>query len=485
MIYYRCFDTFYSDFNGIWASLVSTGDIKRVPAVTAAHASARAVGLMCQEVKESAYYTSPSRASRLGVAGSSSSSLRFSPQQLFTQVICFNCKGLCHPARNCPSDPGLRQMGDVVGILQRNMVRMTEREASKGKGKGKGAGTGKGKGAGNAFQFSSVGKGKGKCGRGRGGYTGGYRGAAYYDTAYNAPAYDSCANDSAAHAYNESAHHGEPDAYAYDESAQHAYYGEYNEGGGDTDWSNDYVYTASSAYAVTSDPNGGSDDSFAAFSVDTNFDLDDLFDDGSHDHMGYAAEVIELSEPSGLLAVAGRALHGSAKILISAAAFAVAIAFSKPNETFVALDCLSTTVLHPDFDRGTPKNERDVALCGGEAEGGVKDDIVSENGDVDAVVASALSVSACDGAMWVNDSGATRHMVQDRRLCFNVRKAKNTSIQVADGKVLKAEYIGDAVVSVVIGIDGYGDPLTRDMLLTQVLIAPGLGHNLYSSRYGW
>jgi len=363
------------------------------------------------------------------------------------------------------------------------MVRMTEREASKGKGKG--TGKGKGKGAGNAFQFSSIGKGRGKGGRGRGGYTGGYRGAAYYDTAYDAPAYDSCANDSAAHAYNESAHHSEPDAYAYDESAQHAYYGEYNEGGGDTDWSIDYAYTASSAYAVTSDPNGGLDDSFAAFSVDTNFDLDDPLDDGSHDHMGYVAEVIELSEPSGLLAVARRALHGSAKILVSAAAFAVAIAFSKPNETFVALDCLLTTVLHPNLSRSTPKNERDVALCGGEAEGRVKNDIVSENSDVDAVVANALNVSACDGATWVNDSGATRHMVQDRRLCFNVRKAKNTSIQVADGKVLKAEYIGDAVVSVLISIDGYGDPLTCNMLLTQVLIAPGLGHNLYSSRYGW
>jgi len=108
MIYFRCFDTLYSDFNGIWASLVSTGDIKRVPAMTASNASARAVGLMCQEVEESTFYTSPSRASRPGVAGSSSSSLRFSPQQLFTQVICFNRKGLGHPARNCPSDPGLR-----------------------------------------------------------------------------------------------------------------------------------------------------------------------------------------------------------------------------------------------------------------------------------------------------------------------------------------------------------------------------------------
>jgi len=51
--------------------------------------------------------------------------------------------------------------------------------------------------------------------------------------------------------------------------------------------------------------------------------------------------------------------------------------------------------------------------------------------------------------------------------------------------VITAKYIGDAVVSVIVGIDGYGDPMTRDMLLTQVLIAPGLGHNLYSSRYGW
>ena len=103
----------------------------------------------------------------------------------------------------------------------------------------------------------------------------------------------------------------------------------------------------------------------------------------------------------------------------------------------------------------------------------------------DAVVASALNVSTRHGTTWVNDSGATRHMVQDRRLCFNVRKAKNTTIKVADGKVITAKYIGDAVVSVIIGIDGYGDPMTRDMLLTRVLIAPGLGHNLYSLRFGW
>ena len=51
--------------------------------------------------------------------------------------------------------------------------------------------------------------------------------------------------------------------------------------------------------------------------------------------------------------------------------------------------------------------------------------------------------------------------------------------------MITAKYIGDAVVSVIIGINGYGDPMTRDMLLTRVLIAPGLGHNLYSSRFGW
>jgi len=103
----------------------------------------------------------------------------------------------------------------------------------------------------------------------------------------------------------------------------------------------------------------------------------------------------------------------------------------------------------------------------------------------DAVVASALNVSTRHGATWVNDSGATRHMVQDRCLCFNVRKAKNITIKVADGKVITAKYIGDAVVSVIIGIDGYGDPMTRDMLFTRVLIALSLGHNLYSSRFGW
>jgi len=92
-------------------------------------------------------------------------------------------------------------MGDVAGVLQHNMVRMTERAASKGKAKGAGTGKGKGKGAGNAFQFSSVGKGKGKGkgGRGRSGYTGGYRGTEYY-TGYDASAYDSYADNSAANA---------------------------------------------------------------------------------------------------------------------------------------------------------------------------------------------------------------------------------------------------------------------------------------------
>jgi len=213
-------------------------------------------------------------------------------------------------------------MGDVVGVLQHNMLRMTERGSQR---QGQGRGQGEGRGRRHTFQFSSAGKGKGKCkgGRGRGGYSGGYRGAAY-DTDY-----DTSANDYYA---------GELDAYAYDDSAHHAFYGEYNEGGDDADWPGDYAYTASSAYDVTSDPNaGGCTDTFAAFSVDTNLDLDDTLDDGSQNHLGCAAEVIELGEPSGLLAVARRALHGYAKILVSAAAFAVAIAFSMPLRRRTAL----------------------------------------------------------------------------------------------------------------------------------------------------
>jgi len=183
---------------------------------------------------------------------------------------------------------------------------------------------------------------------------------------------------------------GEPDAYAYDESPHHAYYGEYTEGEGDADWSNDYAYTASafSAYAVTPDPNaGGCTDSFAAFSVDTDLNLGNPLDDGSHDHMGYGAEVIKSAEPSRLLAVARCALVGSAKMFVSAAALAVAIAFSMPRGTpdkpFVVFDCLSATVLHPAYNHGTPADESDVALCGDADEHGAADDIVSECGDID------------------------------------------------------------------------------------------------------
>jgi len=269
------------------------------------------------------------------------------------------------------------------------------------------------------------------------------------------------------------------------------------------------------------DPNAGLDDSFDALAVATDFDLDDPLDDGGHDHMGYAVEVIEPAEPSGVLAVAKSALVGFAKVFVSIAALAVTVAFSTPDET--SFDCFSTAVLHPAYKDGTPDDEGDAA------ERGVTDDIESECGDhddehsgasddigdgdngtaaamvnvlcgavkklflqlffylgamvlffnvvmgsfgflsyifslalavliavlhsfymgtrgrlgseswfdyvvpkdwleyvkptKDAVVASALNVSTRDRATWVNNSGATRHMVQDRRLCFNVRKA--------------------------------------------------------------
>jgi len=242
--------------------------------------------------------------------------------------------------------------------------------------------------------------------------------------------------------------------------------------------------------------------------------------------MGYAAEVIESAEPSWLLAVVRCALVGSAKVFVSIAALAVAVAFSTPDET--CFDCFSTTVLHPAYKHGTPDDEGEAAEHGAtddiesecsdidDEHGGASDDI--DDGDdgataaminmlrgavkklfiqlifylgamvlicnlvtgsfgffsyifslalamlisllrhlymgtpgrlgsdgwfdvvskdwlecikptTDVVVASALNVSTRHGSTWVNDSGATRHMVQDRRLCFNVRKANNTMIK--------------------------------------------------------